>query len=93
MKFSVTQEHIDDGRVGSAYHCPIARCLNEALKPKEQIAVTPEYIYLNTVLDEYGNDVGNKVNTPAKAMDFIHSFDRRRNVAPFEFELDLETDK
>jgi hypothetical protein len=80
MKIKVTAEHIRNGEC-SADRCPIALALHSAGHTEATV------FYSSVCLDGRG-DI--EVLLPEEAIKFIHLFDRREHVEPFEFEISLE---
>lgn len=78
MIVKVTQEHIRKGVRCDQWSCPIAHALNEQTGH-------PGW----TVHNEFAQTNDLSVALPFGARVFVSSFDRNREVYPFEFELDL----
>ena len=84
MKIKVTQDDINIGTRKSSESCPIAQaCMRLGFHPS--IGVCRIELHCNETGEDY------QMNTPAKAVTFIQSFDQlgAEAVAPFEFEIDL----
>ncbi len=81
MLIKVTQEHIDQGKKGSRFKCPIGLAIKE----------NPDmpYIQVTDAHVEIGYGIAIYV-LPVEAQRFIHNFDEGFPVQPFEFELPLE---
>jgi len=90
IKVKVTEEHIAHGYAESCTKCPIALAIREQVKlDKEQtIFVRP---YVATIY--YNKDESLKFVSyllPEAAHQFIKTFDKGREVEPFEFEMKEE---
>lgn len=86
QKIHVTQEHIDRGRVGNASVCPIALAIYEQTK-YQNVAVHPKRILvLSSNWMTSAKTVGG-IRLPRAATKFIHAFDARLKVEPFNFIL------
>ena len=83
MIIKVTQEHIDKGKANSACECPIALAMISA----GFIGVLVDGVHIYVGLWLMGGKVS-KSHTPTSARMFIHKFDLRESVEPFEFNLD-----
>ena len=91
MKFSVTQKHIDHGEPRQIGYCALALCAAETLKV--DVCATFSHLYVGRL---YGSKTmfSHFVKLPPEASTFIEHFDEcKSSVAPFEFELELETPK
>jgi hypothetical protein len=80
MKVEVKQEHIDKGVPSNGCECPIALALGEMF-PDAQVLVCDGRI-------EVGFEVA---APPQEAKEFINDFDDGEPVAPFSFDLDIDT--
>lgn len=80
MKFQVLQHHIDDGVPEHPCLCPIALAVDEKLNHALEVSVGVHTITIG----------GCKFKLPAKATEFVCSFDGNNEAEPFEFELNLE---
>lgn len=81
ITINVTQEHIDRGKVGSTYACPIALACRDAglLSP-----------FVTWDIIEWGGDEGVTLPTPHTAQTFIEDFDAEEQVVPFSFDIEFE---
>lgn len=76
---NVTQEDIDNGLVGEATGCAIARAVNKHLSVKDEASVTGNAVF------EVGGD---KYLLPKKGQMFVKRFDAdKKSVKPFSFAL------
>lgn len=79
MTITVTQEHIENGRRGHCWTCPVALAVHSAGYPDAFIG--PWTVRLNGF-----NDM--MILMPLSAHNWISQFDRQIPVEPFSFELD-----
>jgi hypothetical protein len=82
MTITVTQEDIDNGDLGEAFCCPIARAAQRVLNT--DVGVTSSYL---TISEEFG---WRDVRAPQEVTAFVRAFDRNQEVRPFDFELPYE---
>jgi hypothetical protein len=75
MQIRVTQEHIDRGLRCSPGRCPVALALRSTLNKSVNVGKREAFI---------GDAI---VKLPDAAKIFIHNFDERLPVKPFEFDL------
>ena len=80
MLIKVTQEHIDRGIKGSAYHCPIALACGDFGMTKPGVGT--HYVHPNST---WGG--GTYYILPPIARRLLLEFDVGQPVAPFEFDL------
>ncbi len=78
MKIEVKQVHIEQGREGNAFSCPIALALNDATGFK----------WIVGCHDCNRLEIREDIGLPKEAIKFIENFDSNLPVSPFEFELD-----
>ena len=71
MKIKVTKEHIEKGKKGSAFFCPIAL----VFKSKNRVTYNSMYIEKEFY------------PLPKKAQTFIQRFDAGKKVKPFQFTI------
>lgn len=80
MRVTVTQKHINKGRV-DAFHCPISL----AIKDKQhKIAQT---MYTNCWIFNPKRGFSDRYVLPVIAQVFVNRFDNKERVEPFEFEM------
>ena len=79
MKIEVTQQDISEGTPGVCMECPIALAVQRATGDKDA-SVTPQIVWVG----------GTFYVLPVTAREFIRKFDGRKDVAPFEFEMEPE---
>lgn len=84
MKIQVTLEDIQKGSPASPSYCPIARAAKRAcgLDLQEEGIVVGSSCIRRLTSKDYKD-------LPRIAQDFIHRFDNRLSVEPFEFEINL----
>lgn len=73
----VQQVHIDEGRSGSCYSCPIASALHDMGHGRALVGGT--YLLLD------GGESGPPYDLPREAQTFISAFDANQHVEPFTF--------
>jgi hypothetical protein len=73
----VKEHHILKGRRRCALFCPVALALRD-IGMSEPVVATKELTYRDKLIP-----------LPQNVKDFIYKFDRREDVAPFTFELEL----
>ena len=83
----MTQEDIDEGRVGACKNCPVARAINRYLKPGAYASVAPSSIAIL-----YSGSLVARCSSPEVASDFIFKFDGGGNPDPVFFNLDIPAD-
>lgn len=83
MKINITQEDIDNGRIGDCILCPIA------LKLKQVTGVIWE-VYWNSA---FNTATTATIDLPEDATDFISMFDQQEKVMPFTFEFPWRSDE
>lgn len=88
MLITVTQEHIDKGRIRDAFNCPVSIALQEQFKVVT-VAVNRITIDIGRFPDEvFAEDLP----CPQVVKDWIANYDdfnRNRPARPFSFELNL----
>lgn len=77
MKIQVTQKHINEGKRGECFNCPIALALLEATGQQWDVS-------FHMACSWHYN-----LNLPEIAQEFIGRFDYEKTVKPFEFELPI----
>jgi hypothetical protein len=82
VKFAITQEDLDDGDRFNASSCPVALCSGRTLK-RNDISVG----CFSTFIGE-GKE-RKQVSMPREMQDYIKNFDRRIEVRPVEFEMEI----
>lgn len=85
MKISVnvTQEDIDNGVRGDACNCPVALAIGRATEHKYVVMAWRE------ILLTIKCNIVYRIDTPRYVSNFIESFDAKRNVCPFSFNLEF----
>ena len=79
---AVTQDHIDNGVVGSASRCPVSLAVKDRSGCDRAVS-NPSFIMgLKSGRTRF------TVETPSVVIDFIGEFDREHKVEPFTFELE-----
>jgi hypothetical protein len=81
MLIKVTEDHIKNGRRGSACECPVALAIKEATGCQDVRVGTSRLTIKNL-----GDDCHDFL-LPEKVFNFIWGFDHGKKVAPFEFEI------
>ena len=86
MKITIIQEDIDNGKAGSAFHCPISNAVNR-LYPT---AKNNSYEYQKAVTGPFWIRHGNlsqreSYALPEEAIKFIYNFDTGNYVEPITF--------
>lgn len=83
MKYQieVTSHDIQDGCMGDAMDCPVARAMRRTLG-KRVVAVTG-----SAWLDAIGSAIPRRV--PPEVTSFVRAYDHDQPVAPFTFEVEL----
>jgi hypothetical protein len=85
LNVHVTQEHIDKGKQGNCYFCPVAL----AITPHGayySIISTRSYEFVLYLCDKRKEA---KLPTPEEVLDFINRFDAGKTVKPFSFALTI----
>jgi len=80
LTVSVTKKHITKGKIGRSLSCPISLALKDAG------FINPSVGCRTVALRD------RDVSLPIEASNFIFSFDGRRGVKPFTFELDMDNE-
>lgn len=78
MRIKVTQDHIDQGERNNSEGCPVFLALHDVFGDR-----------VSSVNGESACIDGAEINLPAKVFDFVRRFDRKKDVIPFEFELEV----
>jgi hypothetical protein len=78
MTINVTQDHIDNGKKGTANRCPIALAIKDAFGPAVRVYVSITAYQIGPVKDR---------PLPPEAITFIQKYDRGSTVKPFSFEI------
>lgn len=86
MKFNVTRAHITLGEIGSLCSCPVALAIKERLREGVSLAVRGDSVVFYRVTRTTADP---SFELPGHVTEFVHHFDRRYEVSPFAFELEL----
>lgn len=85
----VTGKHIAGGIANSCTRCPIALALCDALTPEllPDLAISVGDLHVSVRFDGATGRRRRHAAMPEEATKFVHAFDLRGHVEPFEFEL------
>lgn len=85
----VTEKHIAGGTANSCTRCPVALALSEALTPglPPGFEVSVGDLHVSVRFDGAAGRRRQVAYMPPGATNFVHAFDLRKPVGPFEFEL------
>lgn len=85
MKVTVTQKHIREGRVGSAFKCPIAQAVREQTKNDTTCVGRETFSFRVGDMNEPFTTTIIRYRLPLAARNFIDDFDQGQSVSPIEF--------
>lgn len=85
----VTLEDIDNGFREDCQYCPVARALRRVLLPEFVGEAQQSRISIYNANRQHWEEELWSCATPMVANQFINDFDKKREVKPFEFELDI----
>lgn len=85
MKVTVTEKHIREGRVGSAFKCPIARAVAEQTSNDSTCVGTETFSFRVGDMNEPFATTVIRYRLPKLAQDFIDDFDQGLDVSPITF--------
>ena len=80
MRFAVSNNDIDSGRVSSRYACPVALAIKRRMPKGTCVEVQTFWCSIN----------GHSYDLPSRISQFIRSFDGEYTVNPTWFDLDLK---
>ena len=83
VQVCVTADDIKHGRRGALCRCPVARALHRAI-PASRIDVGDSGAAC------FDGERWMQVELPSAVTRFIHAFDDRQPVKPFDFEIEVE---
>lgn len=88
MKIEVTQDDIDEGIPSNRNKCPVSLAVNRVILKSYHTGSGPCDILIFSQKDNL-LDIQASFKTPPRVADFIHRFDGRYCVKPFEFEIPI----
>lgn len=80
MKVKVTQEHIDKGKPGAPYSCPVALAIRDSIPNIVNAGVGRTTIEM---IDQHGNWLC--YDAPRSVKKFVIAYDYKKPVEPFNF--------
>lgn len=84
MKIKVTQRHINEGLALRCYECPVVLAIRDASDTEAMAGLTTLY-----TLEKFTGRILTMCPTPDEVKNFMRSFDGRKPVQPFQFEVPL----
>lgn len=86
VNFSLTQEHINNGKPGNPDKCPVALCIKEKLEENNVVIGLDGDMRANCFINLV------PVFLPYFVQKFVDNFDDRKSVRPIDFSLKIPSD-